>query len=487
MNAKILTWTTHAYDKLVASRKEPEVLNKAYTVYMAKAEFEGFQIAVRSDADTALSLEKVSGEGIRYSVYTTERTHTIRGEEYADSLIPYGGGEVNARAGITLTFFVEFATVKDTGAGDYTYEFAVKNGGETVDTVSVTVHVWNFAIPETKTFGTACGINGGQLGRFGEDYGEHYELFADHFMSPYDLPCDILSDDADKYMSDPRITSFIVPTCENDDAKLAEYYEKVKSNPDWFRKAMLYPLDEPRSMEHLAQYKAVCERFFRVCPGLEPIAPFYTNIQAGERMDQFAHMAPHTNLWCPKLNLWEDKASYATLDYTPDEHMEDRIAAEKAKGKRLWTYVCNDPILPYSQLYIDTPGLIQRALFWQMYQRDCEGFLYWGVTAWGSIDPWVNTNNGVPDGQGKPLYGCGFLCYPSKVVGASAPVGSLRLKICRDGVEDMELFYMAEKIIGREALVDITKKFTPDLTTYALDCDGFYALRKEIAEIVEKA
>ena len=116
-------------------------------------------------------------------------------------------------------------------------------------------------------------------------------------------------------------------------------------------------------------------------------------------------------------------------------------------GQKVWSYVCNDPSTPYSQMYIDTDGLMRRLLIWQHYQRRIIGFLYWSVVCWVKREnaSWDEPYNGIGDGQGRPVYGCGYLVYPGTPIGYEGPIATQRLKILRDGLNDAELLSMAEK------------------------------------------
>jgi hypothetical protein len=65
-------------------------------------------------------------------------------------------------------------------------------------------------------------------------------------------------------------------------------------------------------------------------------------------------------------------------------------------------------------------------------------------------------------------------------------VPSIRAKIVRDGVDDIELFYLAEKYLGKDWLMEKTKEGTPTLTEYTSG-DNFIKLRIEIGNALEAA
>ncbi len=499
MNTKISSWLTHSYDKL---RSDSEAgVNKKYTVYMAKGETEGCQIAFRAEGDTKVSLKLVSGDrSLLYGMSSLNHKHLIEGKYYTDSTPPYNGEEIAVGENETTPILVEFRTYENTDAGDYEFVFEAVNGEGVIGKYEITVHVWNFVLPVNKTLQTAVGLGKWRIeslhGYCDEElYKAYYDMLLDHGISAYVLPYDILDPRADAYMSDPRVTAFSM-FWESDDEKLLQYYNKVTSNPEWVKKAFFYPLDEPDNEEKLEELKKRCERLKALCPKIGRTSPFYTDVQLGESTDQVDHMAEYINLHCPKLALYDDEMSYGQyLKYQPEKTFWQRMDDLKARGDKVWTYVCNAPIKPYGALFADYSGICQRSLFWQTYERGATGFLYWSCNAWDyhghKIDPWDdlwNSCKGLNPGEKPvPVYAEGILCYPGMRVGIDGPVSSIRMKIFRDGIEDYDLFTIAEKLLGRDFVIKKINEVTPSLTEFTSDMDKIALVRKEIGEAVEKA
>ncbi len=501
--AVITAYATHSYDKVIANMNPKGELVNEYTVYMTKGETESCQLVVRSDTmfkKTVFGMDEGENSNVAVSIYSMDRTHTIRRKEWTDSVIPYSGRRLILEANKSLPFVIDFTTTADTPAGEYKYVFSLKNEEDlsVIASFNVTVHVWNITLPETKTFASSVGINKNNIGSFwggcGTDlYKQFCDMLLEHNLSPHTLPYDILDPRADEYMSDPRVTSFVVPSTPDNlsDEQIIAYYNKIKSNPDWLRKAIFYPIDEPSTKADLEKYKEICERLKRIAPDIPVISPFYKNIQTGTKTDQVDYMDSCTDLWCPKLCLWDDSQSYDPfLNYTPEKSFAERMAEMKAEGDRMWSYVCNDPILPYAQLFINTDGIIHRLMMWQHYQMDIDGFLYWGSTAWGYHggvrNPWETSANGVKDGNGGTVFGEGILFYPGIKVGIAGPVGCIRMKILRDGIDDIEFLYLAEEVLGKEWVMNYVNKATPTLTSYTTN-DDFAKMRIEMGNALEAA
>ena len=507
--ATVQAWTMHGYEKTVVSTAPKGTLSNEYTVYLSKGETEGCQLAVYSDKalkNTTFTMKSGENEFIKTAIFSLDKSHKVGRKYYTDSTIPYYGGRIMVEEKTVVPFMVEFTTDENTPAGDYEYVYEFKDREKKVlATFKVTVHVWDFALPKDKTFATAVGAGGAWIVGAGGDYEKWYNDILNHNMSCYNLPFDILDERADVYMSDPRVTSFMVPVPKNEDktineAKLLEYYNKLKTNTVWLEKAFFYPIDEPRDLEMLAELKEWEKKLTKLCPEIEICAPFYTNIPVGANKDQTEEMAEYTDLWCPKLCLWDDERSYGDFGISNPKSFEQRMNEQIAKGDRMWCYVCNAPDDPYAQMFIDTKGENQRLMFWQMYQRDIEGFLYWSVTYYGykegphppegttvhMQDPWKTVNTKIPNDKGQAIYGCGFLFYPGSNVGISGPVPSIRAKIVRDGCDDIEMFRFAEQYLGKDWLIAKTKEGTPTLTEF-VNADKFAALRIEIGNAIEAA
>ena len=514
--AAIKAWAFHSFEKTVVNVAPKGKLDNSYTVYLSKGETEGCQVAVYANKEiknVTLALKSGETELIKPSMFSMNKTHNISKKKYTDVLIPYYGKRLTIESKTILPFMIEFTTDENTPAGDYEYVYELKEkSGNVLATYNITVHVWDFALPKDKTFVTAAGLGKGWiLNSKSGSYEQWYNAVLEHNLCPYELPYDITDDRADAYMSDPRVTSFEIWIQVNKDGSMKEgelerikkIYKKLKTNKEWLDKAYFYPMDEPRTEAHLVQLKEWEKLLTKHFPEIEICAPYYTNIQLGEGKDQTAQMESYTDLWCPKLCLWDDAKSYGEfLDYKPSKSFEQRMNDQIKKGDRMWTYVCNDPDDPYAQMFIDTEGVVQRLMFWQIYQRDIEGFLYWSVNYYGyeegpnasengvenptMQDPWETVNTKIPNGDGGTIYGCGFLFYPGAEVGYGGAVPSIRAKIVRDGVDDIEMFYLAEKYLDKKWIVAKTREGTPTLTEYS-SSDKYVALRIEIGNALEAA
>jgi hypothetical protein len=167
----------------------------------------------------------------------------------------------------------------------------------------------------------------------------------------------------------------------------------------------------------------------------------------------------------------------------------DRMEGQQAEGDKVWWYVCWEPGYPYCNFYVNEPGIDHRILFWQQYQHDIDGFHYWHVNYWKAYDTiWEDDYEERRHkllGTDAPPTGDGCLIYWDPLT--QAPVGSLGLEAVRDGIEDFQLLRMAEKVLGKETVMDYTRRLTTSLTEYTTDAALLAQVKAELATALEAA
>jgi hypothetical protein len=319
-----------------------------------------------------------------------------------------------------------------------------------------------------------------------ELYEKYYEMLLRFRVSPFTLPYDPLDDRADKYMSDPRLTCFMLKY-DADDNVVRAYGEKLGSNPDWNKKAYLYPLDEPTTKEHVDTLVKRCERLRRLCPAVRLTSACCRNIAIDENTDQISVILDNLDLILPKLTCFDDDFIYRVPGHREKYgSFFSRMEKAQAEGKEVWQYVCWEPGKPYVNMYVNESGLDHRILFWQQHLVGATGFLYWHTNYWRLInDPWENMAT-VPD-LSPNVFGDGSMLYNGNKVGIDGPCASVRLETVRDGMEDCEMLLMADKVLGREWVLSKVKTVTADLKNYTESAEFFGSVRREIGDELERA
>ncbi len=484
----------------------------SYHMYMAKNEIEGCQFLVAPSETVKIDAEVTDFVNADGDVLETELfyEHYFTMADYKTKMpdaIPPMTDPIEVKAGNSQGFYFKTKTTPDSVPGDYTATVTVKVDGEIVNSGEVTLTVWDFTLSEETPLATAIDI--GQYGIYtqhqmpeGDDgvlYKIYYDFMLENRIASYTLPYDILEDEVNEYLDNPRVTSFMIGGDYNgkntDPDKIKAIYEKLSKNPEWFDKGYFYYVDEPTEMGKLNQLKAAGEKLETLYPGYRMISPFFYNIDIGAGVDQFKFMSDYLGIWCTKVNAWTPVGSTAP----GAEHMmsefqvalygdyASRVAAEVEGGDKNWVYYCWEPIAPYTTFDASHDPIEQRVAMWQAMDNDVTGLLYftateWTPQMWRSIDK-VNAG-------GQIVYGDGILIYPGYRYGVHGPISSMRLESVRDGIEDYMYLDMAKELVAQGLMAEnmydeIMDIITVDVLDWCDDSDVFYSTRVALGNLIE--
>jgi hypothetical protein len=169
-------------------------------------------------------------------------------------------------------------------------------------------------------------------------------------------------------------------------------------------------------------------------------------------------------IWCPVTPMydtwfWGQSTCAGMEQACPGREVyQERLAM----GEELWFYVCNANFPPYAGYDIDTAiGYEPRMVKWGAWYEGATGFLFWRSTYWVENDPWNVWANYDQFGVLAARNGDGFIFYPGdhdgtagtgspEQIAIDGPVVSYRMKQIRDGLEDWELFILADQLGGGE-------------------------------------
>lgn len=148
-------------------------------------------------------------------------------------------------------------------------------------------------------------------------------------------------------------------------------------------------------------------------------------------------------------------------------------------------YCCAESGDMLANRYMSYTSLRNRVIGVQLYMNKIAGFLQWGYNFYNTtlsdeaIDPYM-----INDGGGAFQSGDAFIVYP----GEDGALDSLRHEVFYDGLQDMRLLYTLEEKIGREAVIELLRKYGFDLgfKTYPHDEKTFLAMRREVQKIIAK-
>lgn len=440
------------------------------------------------------------------------------GQDYAgahpDPLSPSaerGQHAVSAAVGELQPLWVLVHAPPGTPAGDYAGTITIREGPQTVATVGLRTHVWDFTLPDEMHLPAAFDFYDirpsyprGE-GESAEAWGQriasieraYYTDMLRHRISPirnlgyprfigvekgvfrfdfsdFDRNHDLYvgqmhqprfalapewpgwgTSDFERWKPDKWI-GFRSPTA------LKETFRAIGEHCQsrgWLDKAYIYSIDE-----HPGEWtRKICALIHEGHPRIKNLLTIM--VQEGY---------PDTDIWCPRM-----------YELTPDR-LELGRKFQRA-GKELWVYT-SGPRPPFPTLMLDWDLINCRIIPWMCWKFDLDGYLYWCINYWKG-SPWENPAP-YPRQNGN-----GFLYYP----GRDGPVGSLRLEALRDGLEDYEYLWLlrdrvrqcrekgvaAEKVAEAEGLLQIGDAVVSYFDKFTYDPRLVYNMRERVAMQIE--
>ncbi|MBZ4421257.1 glycoside hydrolase domain-containing protein [Myxococcus sp. RHSTA-1-4] len=150
----------------------------------------------------------------------------------------------------------------------------------------------------------------------------------------------------------------------------------------------------------------------------------------------------------PRLaEVQENGKSLITL-WIPNanQYREDVAAAERKKGADYWLYDIKDTAL------ISHSGEQNRAMFWDVWRRNANGYVYYLSTNWGGdATPWERPNFLLPGVNYQYRHGDGYFFYPpERKYNPEKPVldrvvTTIRWELMREGAEDYDMLRILER------------------------------------------
>ena len=432
-------------------------------------------------------------------------------------------------------FMVQVDVPADAEAGWYCAPVTVRDSeGREVKKAALRFYVWDFALDEE----TACDTlfltwSYGLASYYGRVYpGDGYtsseiwnpiyvEKFYDFMLknriSGYNLPYDILDSRVDRYLDDPRVTSFcsiggmgeVDLTSDGDRARLRAVYDKLETNPVWAEKAYIYTVDEPYYEEGAELVRAQWTNAKSVLGDtpFKTVLPFGNNYLSGKGVDQLDYLWDYCNAFCPSEGVFtpcempnvrkEDRDRFpewgeymANAQFKKYGDFQPRYEQLRERGNSMWWYVCCSPQYPYANFFNYYQGDWTRVVLWIQYLLHADGLLYWNTSAWtvDEHDPRLITLKRTNTG------GDGLLVYDGMLWDREAgpePVPTCRFEAVRDGIEDFQYLKQLERIIGEngrdEMLSRYVTRLATDVTHFSQDYRFMEQVRAELGFELELA
>ena len=191
---------------------------------------------------------------------------------------------------------------------------------------------------------------------------------------------------------------------------------------------------------------------------------------------------------CPTLDALSDYAFYeqglVPIPVTKTDGLEPFLENHLP---RQWAYYCCGPTTVYPNIFMAMPSYRVRVLGFMMYKYGIEGFLHWGFNFYHTIrslypiDPYMTTSSDGAFPSGDP-----FIVYP----GRDCVYPSIRGEVLYEGVQDMDICYALEALIGKEAVVKIIDETAGEplrFDTYPKNNDFLLNLRQKLIETIAQS
>lgn len=471
-NDRLLIAHAPATEKIMPA-KEPSRLDfsGAIRVSAARNEKESFQIAVTPKDDRAVEkisveagdLQSASGEVFRKENLAIGVMGYVRTRKLPAYEVEYGKTwwpdpilekmkSADVEAGIVQSFFVRLAIPKNQAPGEYRGEVRVLADGKALETIPLELTVYPFVMPDTPPLPVATTsreIEGAlrprdthrvrdYVGREKYDREEKYreaDFLADYYLDYNSLYAgrpdyDVLS----HLHRQGRLGTFNLGYFSDavneeigqvkDLSKLKERYDKAEEL-GLADHAYIYGFDEKPYTPELV---AAVEEIKRVLP------------------DSFILTTARSSDYGAGESTTKAVDGWVTLT---SHYNAEAVRRAQEQGIQVWWYVCNWPMHPYANIFLEHDALEARLLMGAMARKyRPDGFLYYGTnifrqnkplqtdtpfTSWqpNSFDNWNGDGQWVYFGEDGRL------------------IPSIRLENFRDGLEDYAYARILEGIADR--------------------------------------
>lgn len=179
------------------------------------------------------------------------------------------------------------------------------------------------------------------------------------------------------------------------------------------------------------------------------------------------------------------KTGLVSTPIPSENHIEPFVEAGVSP---LWTYYCCGQVEKVSNRFLNMSSSRNRILGALIFRYDIAGFLQWGFNFWYSVlsrfpvDVYADTSSdyAFPPGDG-------FQVYPGK---DGNPVESIHHEVFFEGIQDLRAMRLLESLIGRDKIVKMLDKATPEgrmtMFDYPRGEEKTLALRKKINDLIKK-
>ncbi|SEH07730.1 DUF4091 domain-containing protein [Candidatus Venteria ishoeyi] len=503
-----LLWTTPPSERVFKDSVVPETTASGIRLYAAKNEFEPFLLVIQVPQDSTLNIQLPDfGHGILSTLHQVHYVNIQQATDnlgrigpYPDPLLPLSNpAQLSLKAGENMPLWFTLQVPPTTPAGDYSATVTLGN-----ITVPVSLHVFNFAIPETlhvhsqMNFSHQAVLEKYGVPGTGDEYWRYVlamkQFFLAHRLTPksalwpggvtgsgaapfidydcvtqsfsdphgiwgFEIPASVFLQGVDWFNSGTGFPEFMAATFRNNDAsqdqRPDEFCGHSRSANDW------YTANNPNTAYNQAWFAYIrALQNYLSGLGLLDKAHYYF---ANEPQDQADHdaVAWYARLLkqaAPDLKIMVSEEARSEIYANPTygaanidiwlpvlNNYDPDIARQRAleHQEESWIYFLHGTRPPYfNPITLDHPGIESKLTGWFLWKYRIRGIAYYALNQW-SRNPWTDP---MTDGHN----GDTFMLYPPSADNQAISYGatehrfasSIRFELMRDSLEDYEYLYV---------------------------------------------
>lgn len=506
-------WVPTNTEKVMRDQAFPGETNSSIRIGAARKEYESGQVIVKanqplrklqvsmSDLKLTDGSAKIGREHIQlfkqhYIEVKTSTTPAYPKGWYPDALIPLNQ-QLEVAEGHNQGIWFKVYVPKGQHPGTYTGEMTLHETGNPVR-IPIELTVWDFELTDESHAKTNFGVWGGPVQEahgnvVGEEAWKYIEKYyyasVEHRLTPGYLPIpdsDINSyvERAPKYVNDPRISAYRLP-----------YYRTADGQPDIQRNKQL--------VDRLREAGLLSKAYYYVSEIDEPTRDKYARVkQINDALEQAAPDVPHLVTIQPVDELVGD----VDIWVADIEKFDEAFAKERqAAGDSVWWYTYVKPKHPFPSYHLDDDLVGTRLLTWMQRDYGVEGTLYWATTQFQKYDAaqkkYVSRDVWTDPLAFPGANGDGYLFYPGTEVGVDGPIGTIRLEVLRESMEDYEYLWLYEQKLReaasklgiadafpyRDAMRPFYDRLYENIKTFEENPEKVMQVRSEIAQEIVTA
>ena len=419
--------------------------------------------------------------------------------------------------------WIDVQIPEDAPAGAYTGTVDVTRNGQPIDRLTLSLKVYNFALPQETHLITYIGLSSSRLARFyglKEDapelrtlVGRYYEFLYANRMEPWfhDMLQPEVKESADgnievrfndreyaHYMNTLKTKRVVLeaqpgeipggqssaPFSEPFNRRVTAYVKQIYdyySRNGWLSRLVFNsPIDEPNTAQQYADTRRWAELVHKAAPGV-PFLVTESPVPDNPGWGTLAGFANNFSIHGNELNHPQVKRA---------------IREEQAKGGEITWYISCDQVYPQPNYFIDGPAMDPVMVPWVTWRYGMNGILYWDIAFWSQTpDPWldpVTYLSGFLCSDGYIVNGEGCLMYPGNRAkrytsqnDVDGPVSSIRLELLREGIEDYEYLWLLKSLGDSDFADRAVQGMVVDVSSFSRNVEELFELRQRMAARIE--